>query len=285
MAPLQQLNQKVSPAVLDPAAAHPSGRMRPRVVGRPRPLVQLRRRRAGLVALAGGPRYLPANRRLPVAPLQRLNLKVSPAVLDHWRAHAAAQGVSIRDWLVSIAGPAAAPSVGPAASDALADRVAQLEAATAELREAMAQREARPPRSPRAAPAPAAAALTDLPADVIETADRAHRLGLKRGMLNKRIKRMGSPAPGLVVDGWRCVGLRSPERGDPPRALPVGPAHVNLGVMTVGGGMAGSSGEGGAGGGRYCCKDLSKQDAQRLLIQGHIYLGRDGDGEACEGSR
>jgi hypothetical protein len=167
-------------------------------------------------------RYLPATRRVPVAPLQQLNLKVSPAVLDHWRAQAAAQGVSIRDWLVSIAGPAAAPSGGPAAPDGLADRVAQLEAATAELREAVAQLEARPPRSPRPAADPPAAPVSppaDLSADGIETAALADRLGVKRGTLNNRINRLGGPAPGLVVDGWRCLGTRPPERGGPPRAL------------------------------------------------------------------
>ena len=38
-------------AVLDPAAARPSGRLRPRVVGWPHPVVRLpRRHRAGLVA-------------------------------------------------------------------------------------------------------------------------------------------------------------------------------------------------------------------------------------------
>jgi hypothetical protein len=171
-----------------------------------------------LLACPWAGRYLPATSRVPVAPLQQLNLKVSPAVLDHWRAQAAAQGVSIRDWLVSIAGPAATPSVGPAAPDALADRVARLEAATAELREAVAQLEARPPRSPRPAPAPAAAPA-DLPADGIETAALADRLGVKRGTLNNRINRLGGPAPGLVVDGWRCLGTRPPERGGPPRAL------------------------------------------------------------------
>lgn len=55
-----------------------------------------------------------------------------------------------------------------------------------------------------------------------------------------------------------------------------GPAAVNLGVM---------SGGGGAGGGRYYCKNLSKQEAQRLLSQGHAYLDKDGDGEAWERSR
>jgi hypothetical protein len=159
-----------------------------------------------------------------VAPLQQLNLKVPPAVLDHWRVQAAAQGVSVRDWLVSIAGPTAAPGPGPAAGDGLADRVAQLEAAAAELREAVAQlQQARPPRSPRpASAAPPAAPVpipAGLPADGIETAALAQLLGVKRGTFNARIARMGGPAPGLVVDGWRCLGLRTPERGGPPRAL------------------------------------------------------------------
>jgi len=30
------------------------------------------------------------------------------------------------------------------------------------------------------------------------------------------------------------------------------------------------------------CKDLIYQQAQVLLKQGHTYLDRDGDGEACE---
>lgn len=154
--------------------------------------------------------------------LQQLNLKVPPAVLDHWRAQAAAHGLSIRDWLVSITVPTAAP--GPAAGDGLADRVALLETTAAELREAVAQlQQARPPRSPRpASAAPPAAPVpipADLPADGIETAALAQLLGVKRGTFNARIARMGGAAPGLVVDGWRCMGLRAPDRGGPPRAL------------------------------------------------------------------
>jgi len=34
--------------------------------------------------------------------------------------------------------------------------------------------------------------------------------------------------------------------------------------------------------GRYYCKDLTYPQAQVLLKQGHTYLDRDGDGEACE---
>ncbi len=66
-----------------------------------------------LVACSTGSRSLPGNRRLPVALLQ-LNLKLPPAVLADWRAQAAAQGLSVRDWLVSSTAQAAAPAA-PAA--------------------------------------------------------------------------------------------------------------------------------------------------------------------------
>lgn len=160
--------------------------------------------------------------RVPVAPLEQLNLKVPPSVLAHWRAQAQAQELSIRNWLMSIAGPTAAP--GPAGGDGLADRVALLDATVAELREAVAQlQQARPSRSPRPAPAaPPAAPVpppADLPADGIETAALAQLLGVKRHTMNARIRRSGGAVPGLVVDGWRCLGLRTPERGGPPRAL------------------------------------------------------------------
>jgi hypothetical protein len=46
-----------------------------------------------------------------------------------------------------------------------------------------------------------------------------------------------------------------------------------------------ASGGSGGGGGRYYCKNLSKQEAKRLLGQGHTYLDRDGDGEACGRAR
>ena len=47
-----------------------------------------------------------------MAPLQQLNLKIPPEVADHWRAQAAARGLSVRDWLVAQLGPAADAS-GP----------------------------------------------------------------------------------------------------------------------------------------------------------------------------
>ena len=46
---------------------------------------------------------------------------------------------------------------------------------------------------------------------------------------------------------------------------------------------ASSSGSSSAGSGKYRCKEIGSWDrAQVLLKQGHTYLDRDGDGEACE---
>jgi endonuclease YncB( thermonuclease family) len=50
-----------------------------------------------------------------------------------------------------------------------------------------------------------------------------------------------------------------------------------------GGSSASSSGSSSAGSGKYRCKEIgSWEKAQALLKQGHTYLDRDGDGEACE---
>jgi hypothetical protein len=84
--------------------------------------------------------------------------------------------------------------------------------------------------------------------------------------------------PGGITRPW---DWRAESRGNTPAPSPRPPkgrASGGSGVMT---GEGGSSG----GGGRYYCKNLSKQEAQRLLSQGHTYLDRDGDGEACEGKR
>ena len=52
------------------------------------------------------------------------------------------------------------------------------------------------------------------------------------------------------------------------------------------GGSSASSSGGGSSSGRYRCKEIGSWDkAQVLLKQGHTYLDRDGDGEACESLR
>jgi hypothetical protein len=153
--------------------------------------------------------------------LAQLNLKLPPEVLAQWRAQAAAEGLSVRDWLLATLAPAAEPQAGPAG---LLERLQALEATLAELAGTVAQlQQTRPPRSPRPAPAaPPAAPLpipADLPADGIESAALAQLLGVKRGTFNARIARAGGPREGLELEGWRCLCLRTPARGGPPRAL------------------------------------------------------------------
>jgi hypothetical protein len=151
--------------------------------------------------------------------LQQLNLKVPEAVAAHWRVQAAAHGLSVRDWLVSITAPTAPAAAVPAEADLLA-RVEALEAAVADLQaqtplEEHVQGQARPLPPPVAAPV----ALMELPVDAIQTAALADLLGLKRGTLNARISRAGGAREGLVVLGWRCLGRVTPARGGPPQAL------------------------------------------------------------------
>ena len=161
-----------------------------------------------------------------MAPLQQLNLKVPPAVLDHWRAQAAAQGLSVRDWLVSIACPTAAPGPGPAGGDELADRVAQLEASVAELREAVAQLEAGRIGSPPAAlgerlqQAPSIAGPALLPerrltpaeaADLLTTPEVGEALGLASdsaltNWISREASKRGGSAVGAIYRGHRLRG-------------------------------------------------------------------------------
>lgn len=79
---------------------------------------------------------------------------------------------------------------------------------------------------PRAKAAPAAKAPlevippTMLPTgEAITTAALAELLQMRRGTINARIARAGGAAPGLVIDGWSCVGLTVPKRGGPAQAL------------------------------------------------------------------
>lgn len=161
-----------------------------------------------------------ATRRVPVA-LEQINLKVPPRVASHWRSQAAANGLSVRDWLISATLPAASPPAPSAGLDlaeqltALADRVARLEALGPAAPVAPVAAEPPPPR-----PAPVAQPDGEaLPPGAIETSELAKRLEMRRGTLNARIGREGGPRPDLVFEGWRCVGFRTPDRGGPPRAL------------------------------------------------------------------
>jgi hypothetical protein len=155
---------------------------------------------------------------VPVA-LQQINLKLPPAVLALWRAQAAAEGLSVRDWLISVTGAPTAPQVAAAGDPELAERVAALEAALADLAGQVAALVPLPsPPVKAAAPEAVEARLAELGGDGIPTAELAIRLGIKRSSLNTRITRQGGVRPGLTVDGWQCVGLAPTPRGGPLRA-------------------------------------------------------------------
>lgn len=150
--------------------------------------------------------------------LVQLCLKLRPEVLEEWRRRAAeaGHGRSVRDWLLSVLSPTAEET------PALADRVAALEEAVAELR----QQQARPAAPRRAVPVasppqalPGADTAVLVTGEGIETAALADRLGMRRGTLTERIRRTGGPRPGLELHGWRCLGSHVPARGGPPRAL------------------------------------------------------------------
>ena len=152
-------------------------------------------------------------------PLQQLNLKLPAPVLALWKAQAAAEGLSVRDWLINVTGAPTAPQVAATGDPGLADRVAAVEAAITDLGRQVAALAALPsPPAKSAPPEVREAQLSELGGDGIPTAELAIRLGVKRASLNTRITRQGGVRHGLIIDSWQCVGLAPTPRGGPPRA-------------------------------------------------------------------
>ncbi len=143
-------------------------------------------------------------------PLAQLNLKIPEAVRTHWQREAAAAGLSVRDWLIRQTMPGEAP---PIPSDpGLLDRVVTLECQVAEL----LGKRTRPPGDPVRQAMPAAPVSTS---EGLEGSAVARSLGITRNGWNARVAREGGAKEGLVVSGWRCIGLRQPARGGPLRAV------------------------------------------------------------------
>lgn len=150
--------------------------------------------------------------------LVQLCLKLRPEVLEEWRRRAAeaGHGRSVRDWLLSVLSPTAEET------PALADRVAALEEAVAQLRLQQA-RPAAPRRAvplaspPRALPGTDTAVLAT--GEGIETAALAERLGIRGKTLAEQVRKAGGGRPGLELHGWRCLGTFPSSRGGHPRAL------------------------------------------------------------------
>jgi plasmid stability protein len=156
----------------------------------------------------------------------QLALEVDPQLLERLRARAAADGrplaALVRRWLEAGLSGALEQQAAPAGPDLadLAARVGWLEAELAQLRRPrppITSKSSSSPASPdRVIPAPL---VGEVPPGGIENAKLAELLGMRRGTLNARIARAGGAAPGLVVEGWRCLGARVPARGGPARAL------------------------------------------------------------------
>ena len=150
----------------------------------------------------------------------QLAIQASPELLERLRAAAAAQRRTVTslvvEWIeLGLSGALVAPGA-PAPAGALHARVEALEKAVAQLQAAALPRSERRPR-PDAAAAPPEP--LDPPASGITTAELAERIGMKRGSLNERLRRMGGARVGLELDGWRCIGQASAPGGGPLRWL------------------------------------------------------------------
>lgn len=143
-------------------------------------------------------------------PRPQLSINCPAPLLERLKAAAADQGTTltamVMAWLeAGLDGRLEVPRSAPRPD--LEARLEALEVAVAAL-----QAPARQP-SPPARPAPSPPAV-DGP---ITTADLAALLGVKRGAINERIRRMGGACLGMTIDGWRCVGQRRGINGGPPR--------------------------------------------------------------------
>lgn len=144
-------------------------------------------------------------------PRPQLSINCPAPLLERLKAAAADQGTTltamVMAWLeAGLDGRLEVPRSAPRPD--LEARLEALEVAVAAL-QAPAQKPPTPPARP--APSPPAA---DGP---VTTADLAALLGVKRGAINERIRRMGGACLGMTIDGWRCVGQRSGANGGPPR--------------------------------------------------------------------
>lgn len=146
----------------------------------------------------------------------QLSFEVAPELLDRLRAHAAAErrtvAALLRSWIEAGLAGALSDAAAAPAGPAVLQRLEALEAAVAQL-----QQQPRP-----VAPVPASLdrGIADPSAGGaggITTAELAPLLGMKRGSLNERIRRMGGAREGLALEGWRCCGQVAPPAGGPPR--------------------------------------------------------------------
>ena len=147
-----------------------------------------------------------------------LVLRAQKAAKQQGRTLAACVAMALEQWL-------AAPSSAPQEPLPI-NRLEELEKRLERL-EQQKQPRAKKALHLEVSPPPGPKPSTIVPCDTgdittdgaIPTAALADLLGLKRSALNARVGRAGGAAPGLVIEGWCCVGLAVPKRGGPAQAL------------------------------------------------------------------
>jgi hypothetical protein len=147
-----------------------------------------------------------------------LVLQVQKAAKQQGRTLAACVAMALEQWL---AAPSSAPQE-PLPINRLEELEKRLERLEQQSSQGLRRRSTWKCHNlkPKAAKAAPAKPSTTVPAgEAIPTAALADLFNIKRGALNARIGRAGGAAPGLVIEGWCCVGLAVPKRGGPAQAL------------------------------------------------------------------
>ena len=155
----------------------------------------------------------------------QLSFEVAPELLDRLRAHAATErrtvAALLRSWIEAGLAGALGDTAAAPAEPAVLQRLEALEAAVAQLQQQPRPvAPAKPAKRQAVAPEPASPnrGIADPSAGGgITTAELAPLIGMKRGSLNERIRRMGGARDGLELEGWRCCGQVAPPAGGPPR--------------------------------------------------------------------
>jgi antitoxin component of RelBE/YafQ-DinJ toxin-antitoxin module len=140
---------------------------------------------------------------------QALVQQAQKAAKKEGRTLAACVAMALERWL---AAPSSAPSE-PLPTSRLDDLEKRLERLEQQKEKASA------PRKPSAPASPNQAVTIPQSGEAITTKALADLLQMRRGTLNARIARAGGALPGLVIEGWCCLGTQVPKRGGPAQAL------------------------------------------------------------------
>lgn len=145
-----------------------------------------------------------------------LVLQVQKASKQQGRTLAACVAMALEQWL-------AAPSSvlqEPLPINRLEELEKRLERLEQQRGDQRSDRTLKPDnQQPRAKAAPAKPSTIVPTGEALTTAALAELLQMRRGTINARIARAGGAAPGLVIDGWSCIGTAVPKRGGPAQAL------------------------------------------------------------------